>query len=91
MKKVTLDNYRTDRMIDLMSEFFEYDNKFRVAVNRGDSFIDCHEWQIHASNVIHTLNEEGLLSKAKEMYSWEAPTINEYLEIYNEIKAGVRI
>lgn len=91
MKKISFDENRRNRTEELMHQFFEYENKFREAVHGGGSFVDVHEWQIHAANVIHEVDEEGLLHIAKDMYSWEKETIKEYLEIYNEIQSGVRI
>lgn len=90
MAKISFDENRNNRTVDLMSQFFVYETKARELAKNGGNFIDVHEWQIQAANVIHDVDEEGLLHIAKEMYSWEKETINEYLEIYNEIQSGVR-
>ena len=91
MAKISFDENRNNRTVDLMSQFFVYETKARELAKNGGNFIDVHEWQIQAANVIHDVDEEGLLHIAKEMYSWEKETINEYLEIYDEIQSGVKI
>lgn len=91
MAKINLQEYRTNRVDDLMNKFFEYHKKFSDAVAQGGHFIDVHEWQIKAANTIHDVDEEDLLHMAKEMYPWEINMIEEYLEMYDEIKSGVRI
>lgn len=87
MAQFNYDEVRTNRTIDLMSEFFVYDNKFTASIHSNSSFLDVHEWQIKAANIIHDLDEEGLLDKAKELYPWEKDTIQEYLECYKEINS----
>ena|ERR1700752_2346839 len=86
MAQFNYDEVRTNRTIDLMSEFFVYDNKCTDSIH-SSSFLDVHEWQIKAANIIHDLDEEGLLDKAKELYPWEKDTIQEYLECYKEINS----
>lgn len=91
MAKISFEEHRKERVTDLMNKFFEYHKKYSDAVGNGGRFVDVHEWQILAANVIHDVDEEDLLYLAKEEYPWEVNMINEYLEIYEEIKSGVRI
>jgi hypothetical protein len=91
MARINFDEYRRTRTEEQMHEFFEHESKFRESVAMGGSFIDVHEHQIRAANVIHEVDEMGCLHIAKEIYPHEAETIREYLEIYDEIQSGVRI
>ena len=91
MSKVSLEERRQDRMDDLMNKFFEYEKGARDLAGDGGKFVDVHKWQIKAADVIHALDEEGILHLAKEEYPWEVDKINEYLEIYDEIQSGVKL
>ena len=91
MKKISLDEFRKEKVTDLMNQFFDYDNQFKNAIGAGGLFIDVHEWQIKACDVIHEIDESGWLHIAKEMYPHEVEMINDYLLCYEEIKSGVRI
>ena|SRR5260221_8132527 len=89
--KTTHEERQQNRTTDLMNQFFDYDNKWRDSIKRGEFFLDCHEWQILAANVIHDIDEEGLLHIAKEMYPYEVETINDWLLCYEEIASGAKI
>lgn len=91
MARISLDEFRTNRMEDLMNQFFFYENKARELGGNGGNFIAVHEWQIQAANVIHDVDDEGLLHLAKDMYPWEKDTIKNYLEIYDQRQRGVKL
>ncbi len=91
MARISLDEFRTNRVEDLMNQFFFYENKVRELAGNGERFTTVLEWQKQAADIIHDVDDEGLLHLAKDMYPWEKDTIKSYLEIYDEIQSGVKL
>ncbi len=91
MARINIQEFRRNRTEDLLNIFFKHSDKAKQMAGDGHNFINVHEEQIHAANVIHDLDEQGLLEVAEELYPWERDTMRDYLEVYNEISNGVRI
>lgn len=91
MKRISLDEYRNDRVLDLMSEFFVQETKAKKMAGNGDNFLDCHDQQMRAAHIAFEIEDEGLMGLAKEVYPWQKDLLNEYLQIYREFQRGDKI
>lgn len=89
--KLSLEQLQKKRAEGLMYDFFEYENKWKEAIAKGKNFLDCHDIQIVAADIIGELEDAGLLHIAKEMYPHEKEVIEQWLECYREIQSGVKI
>ena len=90
-KKTTYTDLVEDRIINLMSEFAVYETKARKLAGAGAKFKEVVVWQEKAANIAHEIDDEGLLYKVYELYSWEKENVHKYLEIYKEFQSGVKI
>ena len=89
MAKINVNDYRKDRTHILMDTIVEYATLAKSLTCAGYKFEQVHEAQLVAADIVGSLDDEGLLDLAEELYPWEVTHLQDYMEIYNEISNGV--
>ena len=91
MAKINIQDFRRNRTESLMDRFFSSVITVNTMCDAGYRFKEVLPFQQRAADIMHDLDEEGLLDIAEELYPCERDTMKEYLEIYNEIANGVKV
>ena len=86
MAKISLKDYRKDRVNELMDKFLEETTLATSMTCAGYKFIETHRVHMKAAEIIHDMEQEGLLYDAEELYPEHREKMQTFLDIYEEEK-----
>jgi hypothetical protein len=88
MPKISLKEYRINRVEALMDEFYKASEYSKALACAGHSFMEIHKAQLIAGDIVNIIDDEGIMYLAEELYPEQKENMKNYLDIYREAQEG---